>query len=377
MFNWLTKRIPYSLSIILLTLLWTILSAGICGGSIVLNRAEFHITGTGKLFVITLISVVIFFASLAILEQVSILKFKGRDWKTLNDNVKNGSIISGVSDKNLLKIHRVLENMNQWMLQRNIQYTAASLSIIILVEWFTTYHIKNVVVIFIGGGLAIFWSNIGVLFFHQLITMPVRRQCRILLAKRNISFNEASPYSLKTRSRQFTSLLIVLVVGILMLVPSLNLNVIIFSTIVLIIIIILNEALFRTIYYAFSDFKEASKRLSLGQEKILFSGSLDQEAIDLFKSLRATAKEIQASKEALEQAKSILEIRVTSRTKELEELADSLDLKVKEKTKELEQKIKELEKFQKFAVDREIKMVELKSEIKKLKKINNKNNKQA
>jgi len=369
MFNWLTKRIPYSLSIIFLTLLWTIPVAGICGGSIVLNRAEFHITGTGKLFVVTLISVVVFFTLLAILEHASILKFKGRDWKTLNDNIKNGRIVSSISDKTLLKVYEILENINEWILQRNIQYTTSCLSIILLVEWFTAYHIRNAVIILIGGGLAIFWSNIGVLFFHQLLTVSVRKQCKILLAERNISFNETSPYSLKSRSRQFISLLVMLVVGILILVPSLNLKIVTFSVIVLIIIIILNEALFRTIYYAFSDFKEAGKRFSLGQEKTLFSGSLDQEAVDLFKSLRAAAEEIQANKEHLEEAKLILEVRVKSRTKELKELADSLDLKVKEKTKELEQKIKELEKFQKFAVGREIKMVEIKKKLKNYKKI--------
>jgi len=66
------------------------------------------------------------------------------------------------------------------------------------------------------------------------------------------------------------------------------------------------------------------------------------------------------------EAKSVLEIKVKARTKELEELAASLDEKVKEKTKELQEKVNELEKFYKLAVGRELKMVELKEEIKKL-----------
>lgn len=70
----------------------------------------------------------------------------------------------------------------------------------------------------------------------------------------------------------------------------------------------------------------------------------------------------------LEEAKSILEIRVQARTRELRELADSLEEQVKERTQELQTKITELEKFQRLAVGRELKMIELKKEAKKLKK---------
>jgi len=69
----------------------------------------------------------------------------------------------------------------------------------------------------------------------------------------------------------------------------------------------------------------------------------------------------------LEEAKSILEIKVRARTRELEELAHGLDEKVKERTRELEERIEELEKFHKLTVGRELKMVELKREIAKLK----------
>jgi len=67
-------------------------------------------------------------------------------------------------------------------------------------------------------------------------------------------------------------------------------------------------------------------------------------------------------------AKTVLEIRVQARTKELRELTESLNEQIKQRTKELQEKIKELEKFQKLAVGRELKMIELKKEIKNLKK---------
>lgn len=45
-----------------------------------------------------------------------------------------------------------------------------------------------------------------------------------------------------------------------------------------------------------------------------------------------------------------------------------MEEKVKERTRELNEKVEELEKFQKLAVGRELKMIELKEEINKLKK---------
>lgn len=56
------------------------------------------------------------------------------------------------------------------------------------------------------------------------------------------------------------------------------------------------------------------------------------------------------------------------KTEELEKAKVALEEKVKERTKKLQEKIEELEKFQKFAAGREIKMIALKKEIENLKK---------
>jgi PAS domain S-box-containing protein len=54
---------------------------------------------------------------------------------------------------------------------------------------------------------------------------------------------------------------------------------------------------------------------------------------------------------------------------ELKKLQLDLDEKIKERTKELQERIEELEKFHRLAVERELKMIELKEEIEKLKKL--------
>lgn len=78
-------------------------------------------------------------------------------------------------------------------------------------------------------------------------------------------------------------------------------------------------------------------------------------------------KDLKKSHSALEESKKILETKVAERTKELQDLTDNLDEQVKNKTEELRDRIKELEQFQKVTVGRELKMVDLKEEIKKLK----------
>jgi PAS domain S-box-containing protein len=54
---------------------------------------------------------------------------------------------------------------------------------------------------------------------------------------------------------------------------------------------------------------------------------------------------------------------------ELKKLQLELDEKIKERTKELQERIEELEKFHRLVVERELKMIELKEEIEKLKKL--------
>ena len=96
----------------------------------------------------------------------------------------------------------------------------------------------------------------------------------------------------------------------------------------------------------------------------VFSEKL-RETIGLLRN--RTSQLVRREKESAD-AKTVLEIRVEARTQELRELTDSLNKQVKRRTKELQEKIKELEKFQRLSVGRELKMIELKKENKELKK---------
>jgi HAMP domain-containing protein len=94
---------------------------------------------------------------------------------------------------------------------------------------------------------------------------------------------------------------------------------------------------------------------------------LKEAKLVLEKKVEERTLELKEAATSLEDSKDVLEIKIRARTLELEELSKGLDRQVKEKTKELQEKIKDLEVFQRLSLGRELKMVELKEEIKKLK----------
>jgi len=84
---------------------------------------------------------------------------------------------------------------------------------------------------------------------------------------------------------------------------------------------------------------------------------------------RKIVREFLKTKEKLKDSEKILKTKVKTRTKELEELAQRLKEESDKKTKELQGKVEELERFNRLATGRETKMIELKEEIKRLKKL--------
>jgi len=89
--------------------------------------------------------------------------------------------------------------------------------------------------------------------------------------------------------------------------------------------------------------------------------------LDTIQLLRARTLKLKEREGEIEEVKNVLEIRVKARTKELRELTKSLNKQVQQRTEDLQEKVRELERFQKLSVGRELKMVELKKEIKRLK----------
>lgn len=146
----------------------------------------------------------------------------------------------------------------------------------------------------------------------------------------------------------------------------------IFLTFILIISVItlgmgtLSFLVFRFILNPLQIIKGGIKKFSRGRFEEKIELETRDELEDLANTFNEMAEDLRKSHRALEEAKTVLEIKVEARTKELRELAESLEEKVKERTKEIQERVEELERFQRVAVGRELKMVELKKRIKEL-----------
>ncbi|MCK4782052.1 PAS domain S-box protein [Candidatus Parcubacteria bacterium] len=97
--------------------------------------------------------------------------------------------------------------------------------------------------------------------------------------------------------------------------------------------------------------------------------SLSRNREELEDKVKERTKELQKAKDSIEESKNVLEVKVKARTRELAELNQGLDKKVKARTKELQERVDELERFHKLTIGRELKMIELKQEIKRLEKL--------
>lgn len=126
------------------------------------------------------------------------------------------------------------------------------------------------------------------------------------------------------------------------------------------------------------DFKiETGARDEIGELSIRFNKmteELKEAKAMLERKVQARTSELKKTTEALEEARVTLEIKVQARTRELGELTKGLEGQVKQRTEELQGKVEQLEKFQKVSIGRELKMIELKKQIKTLETKPNKHN---
>jgi methyl-accepting chemotaxis protein len=362
LFNWLLKRIPFAQATALICSIWGFLSAIFCF-FLIIFKANFAATGTGKTFTITYFSTV-----LTIIPLVSgTILNRIKSFRILNANIIKGRIRPDISNQELLELYQNFKPATKVALYTSWIYPLIVVVICVVVEWLASGQWINIPVIIASGIIGTLFVLLSVVNTSILVNYPFIKECKNLLAKRGLKFEDFYLTDLKTRLWLFILFMVLTLAGVLMLIYPFKLNILLPLFFGLVISGISIYLVLDSIYSAFSEIKEAAKEISRGETETFFSGSYDKEIIDLSKSINIAAREIYNTRKELEEAKTVLEIKVRARTKALNELAQSLEEKVKERTKELQNKVEELERFYKLAVGRELKMTELKKEIKKLK----------
>ena len=373
-----SSKIPFTLSIALHALSWTLLCAFFCVFFII-TQANFEATGTKRVFIISFL-LYIGIAALSSAVEYGALRMLGikkerRILRVLNDNIINKHLLPDLPLKTLKEVFNFLSRAPMDPLKAGLKYIVLVISLSILTEWVASGETTNIPVIFIGGLISLFLYVLFVGFFTENSIFFTLKECRELLLKRGeeikergLKFNE-----LKVKLNLFLSIPVLVILIVLNFIVTLNLEIVLLFLIGLGLIAMISYTLSRTIYRAFSEIKDFAKRLPKGERSLFATGSLDKEIISLSGFLNQAAnkiytsrEELEKSKEELEDAKTCLEIKIRARTRELIELNESLEQRVEERTQEMQKRVDELNRFYKLTVGRELKMVELKKEIKEL-----------
>lgn len=125
----------------------------------------------------------------------------------------------------------------------------------------------------------------------------------------------------------------------------------------------------RSVINPLKKMTESCEEIRKGNLDIKIETKSKTEIGELVETFNETIKDLKQSQAAIEETKTVLEIKVAARTRELKELTERQEKMIEEKTKELQVKIEELERFNKLVVGRELKMIELKEEIKKMRDV--------
>lgn len=362
---------PFGLLLCVYIMPWSLLCA-LFGSLFILSRANFGATGTENVFIFGML-IYLTFSVVGTIIDFGLLRVFGirkerRSIRIVNDHVIDGHVSPDLPSKTLEEVLFFLHRMPKEVSYGSLKYVISVVFLATFAEWMISGSTINLPVILLGGLFSlILFLLFSTFIVENLITVPLR-ECREVLLKRGEEIKEGPRVGFDTLRAKFnlfalTPILLVLIV--LATVGPLDLKIVGVTVIGLIMTFTVSWILSSSIYRAFSKIRDFARELPKGDKALFAVGSTDQEMINLSKSLNEAAYEIYTARKKIEEAKTVLEVRVKARTKELEELTKSLDRQVQEKTKKLQERVKELEKFHRLTVARELKMAELKKKIKK------------
>lgn len=330
-------KIPYTLNLLFPIIGWSLL-CGTFAYALVSAIANFNEPSARHAFVITAPAFILLFCFLGGLRYGGIGFWAGDDVKMINKNISFKGIASGID---IEEIKNTLNAMVFICRSTFINVLASGLSVIVLIvltEWISMASNFDLLIIVAGGIIALFFSCSFATFFCQQAMFPVVKDCRRMLMERgekmdNVQLSGVGSKFLFFFLLPFFTVLIVLIASF-----PVNANVVILSLIGLTMTFIIDRVLFVYLANSLREMERFANELPKGERAVFATGSLDKEIVDLAYNLNEASEEIYSSRKDSEKSKE-----------------------------EMGKRVEELEKFFELTLNREIKMVELKKEINRLK----------
>lgn len=331
-------KVPYTLNLLFPVIGWSVLCS--CFAYIlIITIANFKQPMTERAFMVMTPVYMILFYFIAVLRYWGVSFWSGENIKLVNKNVSFNGINHGLSTEEIKNTFNALVFVSKGSLINVLASGSSIIVLTILTEWFNLASNFELFIILCGGAVAVFFSAAFSTFFCQQAMFPIIKECRRLLTERGEGVD--SNIKLSGIGTKFYFLFLLpffMVLIVLLTVSPFNINVAVICLIGLGMTFIIDRVLFAYLANALKELDMFAKELPMGERAVFITGSLDKEIVELSSSLNQASEKMYRSRSDLERSQE-----------------------------EMAKRVNELEKFFELTVNREVKMVELKKEIKKLK----------
>lgn len=330
-------KIPYTFNFLFPIIGWSIL-CGAFSYFLIIILADFNNEIARKSFVLMFPVYVIFFSLLSILKHGGMGFLAEENINLINKNISSKGLCSSVSTEDIKKIFNSLVIVCKKI---SVDVFIAGTSILfltILTSLINSASLFDVFIIFIGGSIAIFFSAFFAKFFCQKSMFFAIKECRKILIERGENFNDVSLSGIKSKFYFLFILPFFTALIVLIFAPSFDINAALMSLTGILMVFIIDRTLLSCLNGSLKEINHFTKELPAGERTFFVTGSLDKEIVNLSEALNRASEQVYFSKRELEKSKE-----------------------------EMEKRVEELEKFFKLTINRELKMLELKKELKKTK----------
>ena len=331
-------KIPYTLNLLFPIVGWGVLCAAFAY-FFVLTIADFSAPGARGAFSAAVPIYVLLFLVITIMRYAGIGFWGTSEVVIINSNFNERGMKREILAEDAEKTFNALVVLCRNTLSYVLVVGSAIIVLVLLTVFANGVSYRDILVVIATGAVGLFFWASFASFFYQQTMFSALKECRRILTERNEKIKDVELSGISSKF-YFLFLLPFFTVAMILICifPLINLNIVAISVIGLFMTFIISRVLFSYLVSSFVEIENFAKELPKGDRAIFTTGSLDKEFVEMAQSLNEASEEVYRSRKESEKSKD-----------------------------ELEKRVDELEKFFDLTVNREMKMVDLKKEIKSLK----------